>query len=643
MSEAAADKPPLPLDEVAAAGLALAAEPDLAGVGRRLRERLESWAAPSLVLCIERDAGSDGGWRTVPELSSGTASAGVERTLARMIEEAPAGTLARPTLLRTEVTAANVRPRDNVIVPWSWSGSSGYLVLRGVPRPVPANLAEAVALACLPVWPLLRAAAASAPPAPAPAAEAGDASRQELEALGRKNATLQKARAAAEAERDRAESEAAELRDRVEALERQIERGEAERRVLDASRDAAARSDAALLARRLQELEAARQELAGVRQELEGVRRDQTQGVEHAGATEAERTDLRAKLEAGGAEREALERERDQARAECSALSASLESLERRLSDERRRFEAESASAAEERTAAAAEREERMLREAREEERSALQAELARIRSENNMLYASIESWERQLREQAARFETERQGLAERNTQLERRAAEADEQRAGADAGRAAAEAELGSATERAAQAEAARSALSERWDTAVASFRAALDALRRTPFVPPTLRVSMAGAQGAVGSDAASAPAAQTAIRVLLLDRDTPGLDSLAGELEQEGHEVLVAHYPEEVSFFLKTSEAKRVAAAVCDVMAFRGDQDLIEAFRAWRHDLPGLALFLSFKADNPSEAERARRVPSVLTAGYLKRPLASGALRDSLAALGRRSASRS
>jgi hypothetical protein len=98
------------------------------------------------------------------------------------------------------------------------------------------------------------------------------------------------------------------------------------------------------------------------------------------------------------------------------------------------------------------------------------------------------------------------------------------------------------------------------------------------------------------------------------------------------------VAHYPEEVSFFLQTPEAKRLAAAVCDVMAFRGDQNVIEAFRTWRHDLPGLALFLSFNADSPAEAERARRVPSVLAAGYVKRPLESGPLVESLVALGRR-----
>jgi len=108
---------------------------------------------------------------------------------------------------------------------------------------------------------------------------------------------------------------------------------------------------------------------------------------------------------------------------------------------------------------------------------------------------------------------------------------------------------------------------------------------------------------------------------------------------LETAGLDVLVAHYPEEVAFFLKTPESKRLAAAVCDVMAFRADQEVADAFRAWRQDLPGLALFISFMADRPTEAERARRVPSLLTAGYLKRPLESGPIVEALVALGKRS----
>lgn len=609
MADETLDKPPLPMGEVAEAALALASERDLAAMGRRLRERLEAWAAPSLVLCIERDAGAEGGWRTVPELSAGTRSPGVERSLARMIEEAPAGALARPTLVRTEVTSANVRPRDNVIVPWARGDASGFLVLRGVPRPAPANLAEAVALVCLPFWPLLHPEASIGAPAAGPS-EPVEARRSELEALRKKLAAAEKARSSAEADRDRAEGEAAELRDHAEALERKIERGEAERRALSASHEAAARSDADLLARRFEELEALRRQLA-LRVE----------------AFEAEQSAWQVKLQTGEAERAALVRERDQARAECRTLAASVESLERRLDDERRRWQAERASSSEESTAAAGERE-AQLRRALEEERAALEAERSRLRSENNMLYASIESWERQLQEQARRFDDERAGLDERFAQLERRAAQAGEQNAALEAARDAAESE--------------RSLAAERWANTVASFRAALDALRRTPFVPPTLRVSMAGAESALAHDAGPPRTAQMGIRVLLLDRDAPGLDQLASDLEQAGLEVLVAHYPEEVSFFLKTPEAKRLAAAVCDVMAFRGDQNVIEAFRAWRQDLPGLALFLSFKADNPAEAERARHVPSVLTAGYLKRPLESGPLVEALVALGRRPAAR-
>jgi hypothetical protein len=628
MGNDAADKPPLSTETLAAAGLALASERDLAGVGRRLRELLEAWASPSLVLCIEKDPGSPGGWRTVAELTAGTLSPGVERSLASMIEQAAPGSLTGPTLLRTEVTAPNVRPRDNVVVPWSSESASGYLVLRGVPRPAPANLAEAVALVCLPIWARLRPAAAPVPPPrPDEHAERAEAGRSELEALRKKLAAFEKARATAEADRDRAESETAELRDRVEALERKLERAEEERRVLDTSREAAARSDAALLARRLEELQAAQRRLAEL--------------GEQSQAADTTSVGLREKLDAAAAEREALARERDQARAECQTLRASLESLERRLDDERRRFEAESASSSEEERAAG-EREAR-LRATLDEERAALEAERAKLRSENHMLYASIESWERQLREQARGFDAERAGLAERTAQLERRVADADAERDATENARQAAQREAAFAEDRAERAETERRRAVERWEGSVGAFRAALDALRRTPFVPPTLRVSMAGAESALAEQASPARSASMGIRVLLLDRDTPALERLAGELEQAGLEVLVAHYPEEVSFFLKTSEARRLAAAVCDVMAFRGDQNLIEAFRAWRQDLAGLALFLSFKADNPTEAERARRVPSVLTAGYLKRPLESAPLVEALVALGRRPAARS
>jgi hypothetical protein len=577
MSEEAAVKPLLSLEEVAAASLTLAAERRLPGMARRLREAVEAWTAPSLVLCIEKDPAVEGGWRTIAELSWGALSPGTERYLARMIEEAP-GSFARPTLVRTEVSAANVRPRDNVVIPW-WSGESvGYLVLRGIPRPAPANLAEAVALVCLPLWPLLGAAP---PAAPAPAE---DAKPPEPSALQKKLDALERARAAAEADRDEAEIEAAELRDRVEQLERQVERLGEERRTLDASRDAVGRGDAALLAQRLEELEQARLQMR--------------ETVEKARAAESERA--------------ALEQRHASAAAECAAALDRVEALEAEH--------------------VALRREQTTLERQREEASAAL----IRARAEIQTLYSSIDSVQRQLQDQSRQIDAQGAASAEKLGVLERASAETSELRASA-------ERERDEARRAAGEAEARARSLSERWQSSVASFRDAVEALRRTPFVPPTLRVSMSGAADALAAEdgpAAARPA--LGIRVLLLDRDTPGLDVLAAELETAGLDVLVAHYPEEVAFFLKTPEAKRLAAAVCDVMAFRADQEVADAFRAWRQDLPGLALFISFMADPPSAAERARRVPSLLTAGYLKRPLESGPIVEALVALGKRTGAR-
>jgi predicted nucleic acid-binding Zn-ribbon protein len=583
MPEEAVAKP-LSLEEVATVALALAAERDLAAITRRLREAVESWTAPSLVLCIEKDGDIPGGWRTIAELSWGALSAGTERSLARMIEEAP-GSFSRPTLVRTEVSAANVRPRDNAVIPW-WSGeSAGYLVLRGIPRPAPANLAEAVALVCLPLWPLLRRAPAVVEPARSESAAPRDSS-----ALQKKVDALERARAAAETVRDEAESEAAELRDRVERLERQLERVEQERRALVAGREAAGRSDAALHAQR--------------QEELERLRREASEAAEKAKAAESDRA--------------ALERRHANAEAQRAVAMDQVAALEAEH--------------------AALRREQAALAREREESSSAL----ARARAEIQTLYASIDSVQRQLQEQARQFDQGGAAASERLAGLERAVAEASEQK---DAALRERDEALSLANEAERQAERAAGrerALSERWQGSVGSFRDALEALRRTPFVPPTLRVSMSGAEAALGEDGKGAARPPLGIRVLLLDRDTPGLDALASDLEAAGLDVLVAHYPEEVAFFLKTPEAKRLAAAVCDVMAFRADQELADSFRAWRQDVPGLALFISFMADHPTEAERARRVPSLLTAGYLKRPLESGPVVEALVALGRRPAAK-
>jgi DNA-binding response OmpR family regulator len=136
--------------------------------------------------------------------------------------------------------------------------------------------------------------------------------------------------------------------------------------------------------------------------------------------------------------------------------------------------------------------------------------------------------------------------------------------------------------------------------------------------------------------------PAGRATGRVLFLDRDTTGVEQIAGELEEAGLEVLIAHYPEEVGFFLKTPDARKLTAMVCDVMAFRGDQNLLDLFRTWRQDQSNLALLLSFKADSSAETEKAQRIPVVLTAGYLTRPLDRQAVLDAVGMIARRQGSR-
>ncbi len=91
-------------------------------------------------------------------------------------------------------------------------------------------------------------------------------------------------------------------------------------------------------------------------------------------------------------------------------------------------------------------------------------------------------------------------------------------------------------------------------------------------------------------------------------------------------------------MTFFIKTPDARGLSAVVCDVMAFRSDQNLSELFKSWRQDLPSLGLYLTFKADNPTEAEKAQRIPSVLTAGYLPRPLQKESLIEAFHQLGKR-----
>jgi hypothetical protein len=129
--------------------------------------------------------------------------------------------------------------------------------------------------------------------------------------------------------------------------------------------------------------------------------------------------------------------------------------------------------------------------------------------------------------------------------------------------------------------------------------------------------------------------------LRIAVLDRDLGGLGSLPAELEAAGVDVKVANYPEELTLLLKTPGARDLALAVCDVMAYRPDQNISALMHAWRRDRPGLVFLLSSVPDSSVELERVRRVPSALVAGQLlPRPLTTAQLLEAAEAAGRRQA---
>ena len=163
---------------------------------------------------------------------------------------------------------------------------------------------------------------------------------------------------------------------------------------------------------------------------------------------------------------------------------------------------------------------------------------------------------------------------------------------------------------------------------------RRTLVVLRRTPYLPPPLRIAAQEAEAAVG-----AKHERPWARIALLDRDSAGLESLAAELEAEGLDVRIASHPEELALLLKTPEGRELDAAICDVLAFRPDQTVAGVFRGWEKDRPGLALHLSFSRDSPAEVERAQRIPLSLTKGRFQRPLNRLELMEILEPLRRRS----
>ena len=822
----------------AAARLAQTREP--APLVSSLLELVRAWAAPSAAFAAVRDASVEGGWRALPGVVLGSVPVGIERSLARVAEDAPEA-LARGGIVQRGDEIAGVRARDNWAVPF-WTGDeSGALFLRGVPRPAPEGLAEALALVSAAVWPRLlgspaervealveevRAAAdrlareaqrqldalethrpvaavesqASEMPDEAVAAadvpvvseteapvidesrlvalelelrtlegelrrlstEAHDARaeaemlRGERDALRERVARAEAAAAESDAVREqlaRAEAAAAEsqsLADRLakaeaaaaaaaplaerlaraeaataegDALRHRLAKAEAAAAESEALRDQLARAEAAAaegrsLADRLAKAEAAAAEAAPL---VERLARAEAAAAEaaplaerlaRAEAATAEGDALRhrlAKAEAAAAESEAL---RDQlARAEAAAAEG------RSLADRLAKAEAAAAEAAPlvERLARAeaasvesdAVRDRLAKAEAAAAESEALRDQLARAEvaaAESQWLAERLAKAEaaaeaatraerlaraeaatpgsealrdrlakaeaaaaesEALRDQLARAEAaaaEGQSLAERLAKAEaavaeaaplaerletlRRAAEAADVRSRkAEEELSAAQRDLAQARARSGlhdddrrrrleEAEARADTVTGQWDAARRALRAATAAVRRAAFLPPAVRVSM---QEAVGPDEVPGRAAPW-MGVVLLDRDAVTLETVAEALETSGVDVRIAGHPEELALLLRTADAAALGAVVCDVMAFRSDQNVAGLIRTWDRDRPGLAYFLSFDPDNAGEVERARRIPTSIIAGHQRRPLAPPRLVETLETLAKR-----
>jgi hypothetical protein len=373
----------------------------------------------------------------------------------------------------------------------------------------------------------------------------------------------------------------------LSAAEQKIADLEAARAALEAERDAA-RGDAEGLRGRLAEAEAA------------------PPGAAAAGSGDAEARfqALSKELDEAKVRSEEAVQAQEEARTALKRVELSLAYKEAELEETRRH-----ASALEQRLSSAG------------GGRPAEGADLAALAAQLEEAKTQAEGSERQADSLRARL-----AQAEPALEAARRMAEEASERA------AVAERERDEAKASASAARASEKAHGEGLDERTAeTVRSALVALRRTPFVPPTLRIAFSGVEDLFPPDRPATSRSGPVPRLLLLDRDVTSLEPVAADLEQLGVDALLAHYPEEIAFFLKTPDARRLSGVVCDVMAFRSDQDLLDLFRAWRRDLPSLTIVLSFQPEIPTESQRVQRVPA-RTAGSVPRPLTRSAIVEAL-----------
>jgi hypothetical protein len=264
----------------------------------------------------------------------------------------------------------------------------------------------------------------------------------------------------------------------------------------------------------------------------------------------------------------------------------------------------------------------------REEERAAEEKQAEASRASLKTAEEGLEAARKELataEASVARLIVEREELRQQVTTLEKALVEAEEERDEFHGVTTRLESRLhalgvaqpGAATESAGASAGEPAA----WTTeTMEALRRALAVMRRTPYLPPLMRVAAQEAEVAAGT---TTERKERWARVVILDRDTAALESLAGQLESAGLDVKIASHPEELALLLKTPEGREVDAAICDVVAFRPDQNVAGIFRGWDKDRPGLALYLSFARDSTAEVERAQRVPLSLTKGRFQRPL--------------------
>jgi chromosome segregation ATPase len=364
----------LRLEDVARAAAELSAERELSGLLERFRDRVREWASPSALLAAIQDSSAESGWRLLPALSFGSGPLGAEGSLPGLVESAP-GCLERPTVVRPDEEVPGVKPRDNCIVPWAHEGDSGILVLRGVPRPSPPNLGEAVAVLSAPVWPRLlggpvpriesllvelrRVAErleedtgrqierlrASRPPgeeAPATAEDSGRVSELERQLDAARQAT------------QRSEAEQGEVRERMLALETALKESEAARDQARAEADKlSARAESlhsehakaiSRLEERCRSAEAAARTAeevrAAFRQELEETRAE----AEHS---TLEWDELKGRVAVLEEALQDAEGERDRVRDEAGRLSSRIESMQSDHASALEKAQSERASALE--------------------------------------------------------------------------------------------------------------------------------------------------------------------------------------------------------------------------------------------------------------------------------------------------------